>query len=969
MPPPSVQPTPPSRRPTLFAMPTHLLLSSSSSSQSPLHTSPPQLPALPDQPSPPLSPPPIRQSREVRQPSQSLNRAVTGLENLVHEALNVARDAAQSGRNDEVASVLDSATIALRRASTVQGQMNTGRMSQPLVLSPAVSDLDVSDSESSVGPDSDASSARHSVDTVPTVLTRMLVDPESSRRKSFKASFETLDDRSPDRHSIGHTPPRLYQPPSAESVVRDFAYARAQTARAEAARQLSRSHGAAEAYYCDTGQPVAAQPGVRPSLSAPVMIDEPIKARSPTQRPSERPPDPEPPTPRRRRERPHRGHHLSDLFESPYYRQHPTQPPANDEKPRSISTEETKDRYSAGPTPPSLVQRNISLRHPRRKHISLLEGQGFSLGRFHRRKPIAREWGTVRKRITATIACLNTVFVGLITGIYAGEVPRIQYQLADTTHKVILGNVVLFACLGATTLIFWPLPLLHGRKAYTLISFALMLPLMFPQAIVISSYRNPNNPLYRCGLLIPRAFQGIAMGFANINFLPTLFDLFGASLMSAQPHQEIVVYDDVRRQGGGVGIWLGIWSFCFVGSMSIGFCVGALIISTLDPSWGFYIVVILLAFFLLVNVVAPETRRAPYRRSIAQFLDGEEKIKRRVARGEVKLHISNDGPRWWFEEVWAGLVLTKRMACQAGFFVMMVYLGWMYAQVTLVILLLGALLTRDYKWQPQYVGPAVLSVAIGALLAVPLSKANLFSRARDHPQRTDSMTMHAHHQGVHWTSHMLRRCMFTLTLPLAAGAYTLASPGPSVSWVIPSVMCGLVGFLSNLAIAECVGIIMETFDTCDLQPGVNQKHRLESMAETTRRRRTNYSSFPRICAGFFAAQSTGFFLSAAATGVSGDITRALGAQLATAAVAAILLGLTLLFIVVLWRWKEVQVIPNGAFGTMRGSIDWSPGMNDPEWKAVIIGNPSGKLRRMNLLELGALSRWTEIRRLNKLVRN
>lgn len=176
------------------------------------------------------------------------------------------------------------------------------------------------------------------------------------------------------------------------------------------------------------------------------------------------------------------------------------------------------------------------------------------------------------------------------------------------------------------------------------------------------------------------------MGFANINFLPTLFDLFGASLMSAQPHQEIVVYDDVRRQGGGVGIWLGIWSFCFVGSMSIGFCVGALIISTLDPSWGFYIVVILLAFFLLVNVVAPETRRAPYRRSVAQFLDGEEKIKRRVARGEVKLHISNDGPRWWFEEVWAGLVLTKRMACQVGFFVMMAYLGWMYAQVTLVIL-------------------------------------------------------------------------------------------------------------------------------------------------------------------------------------------------------------------------------------------------------------------------------------------
>ena len=159
--------------------------------------------------------------------------------------------------------------------------------------------------------------------------------------------------------------------------------------------------------------------------------------------------------------------------------------------------------------------------------------------------------------------------------------------------------------------------------------------------------------------------------------------------MSTEPHQEIVVYDDVRRQGGGVGIWLGIWSFCFVGSMSIGFCAGAIIISNLSPSWGFYIIVIMLAFFLLVNVIAPETWRAPYRRSIAQYIDGEgkeEQIKRRVARGEVKLHISTDGPMWWWEEVWAGIILTRRMIFQAGFFVMTLYLAWMFAQVTLVVL-------------------------------------------------------------------------------------------------------------------------------------------------------------------------------------------------------------------------------------------------------------------------------------------
>lgn len=216
---------------------------------------------------------------------------------------------------------------------------------------------------------------------------------------------------------------------------------------------------------------------------------------------------------------------------------------------------------------------------------------------------------------------------------------------------------------------------------------------------------------------------------------------------------------------------------------------------------------------------------------------------------------------------------------------------------------------------------------------------------------------------------MLRRCIFTLTLPFAALAYTLSSPGPSISWVAPTLFCGLVGFLSNLAIAECVGLIMETFDTCDLQPGVNQKHRLQSLTETTRRRRTNYSSFPRICAGFFAAQGLGFILSAASTGVSGNITRAVGAQTATAIVAAILLGLTVLFIIVLWRWKELQVVPNDVFGTKKGSNAWAANVDDPEWKPVIIGNPSGKIRRMSLLELGDLSRWTEIRKLNKLTRS
>lgn len=75
-----------------------------------------------------------------------------------------------------------------------------------------------------------------------------------------------------------------------------------------------------------------------------------------------------------------------------------------------------------------------------------------------------------------------------------------------------------------------------------------------------------------------------------------------------------------------------------------------------------------------------------------------------------------------------------------------------------------------------------------------------------------------------------------------------------------------------------------------------------------------------------------------------------------------------MLLIVLWRWKEVQVIPNFTMGTFRSNKETEMGQGDPEWKAVIIGHPSGKMRRMNLLEMGAWSRWTEIRKLNKLIK-
>lgn len=594
----------------------------------------------------------------------------------------------------------------------------------------------------------------------------------------------------------------------------------------------------------------------------------------------------------------------------------------------------------------------------------------FSLRRHHRRQPIARNWSTGKKRLTAIIACINTALLGIIVGIYAGEVPRIQYSLADERHITIIGNAVLYAGLAISTFFAWTLPLLHGRKPYILTALAIALPLQFPQAIVVSVYHN-RDAKYSIGLMVSRAVSGLVLGFANVNYITVLLDLFGASLQSKNPHQEFVVVNDVRRHGGGMGMWLGIWSWCWIGSLALGFQIGAAIIQDLTPDWGFYVVVIILAMALVLNIMSSETRRAPYRRSVTEVYDREENyITRRVSRGEVKLHIETEGPQYWFEEVGAGIKLMFMMLCQPGLLVLALYLAWIYAQVVLVIVLLGSLLSRSYRWTPTKVGAGVMSIAVGAFFAIPLTKAGIFSRERKREFRTDSMTFE---KQVTWSSHLVRRAIFTLVLPLMGMAYTVSSAGRPQPYLVPIIFAGAVGFLSNLAIAECYGLIMETFDTCDLQPGDNTRHHLQSMAVQDRRRRTNYTSFPRVTAGIFASQIISFILAAVATLVGGSMTRRYGARTSTGVTAAVLFGLTVLLVSVLWRFRSVQVIPNHTFGTRRDTAAWQEfkeleklGRGN-DWKAVVIGNPSGKMRRMSVLELGALSRWTEIRKLNFLI--
>lgn len=540
-------PAPMAKTSTLNVLPAHLMAPSSSSASSvQVRTRSPQ-----------------PKVERISTRTAPLSQAVTGLEKLMDEALSVAKHAAKNGNSAGIANVFDDATAALRRASAVQTDL-----AAPLKLSSSES-MRTYSSDSDVSPQASIRGSRQpSAETVPTAYTKSAkpsvehMATSEEQTKSYKlhhgrSSLPTEEPLSAAEDSMSPTPPRLYQPHSADSIVRDFAYNGPKTKRRHSIASAERAaYGEAAVYYRDEGQSVAMQPGVRKSIPGvdkalpPLLVShkrgraaqgkqervhrshslhhvDRVASIVPARRLRRTEARPDiaprvvndaagdvfgPPVPRSTQssltDQRHPGHpgHLSRFLESGYYR-------LNDvDKHKCNRQASVANDSDAG---------CVSLKHPRLNHISVKEGEGFNLGKYHKRSPIARDWSVSRKRMTSFIACLNTIFVGLIAGIYAGEVPRIQYQLGDTSHWVIFGNMLFFAGLGLTTLLFWPLPLLHGRRPYTFVAFGIMLPLQLPQALVVAQPFGPGL-LYRVGLLLPRALTGMALGFANINFLPTL---------------------------------------------------------------------------------------------------------------------------------------------------------------------------------------------------------------------------------------------------------------------------------------------------------------------------------------------------------------------------------------------------------------------------------------------------------------
>jgi len=428
----------------------------------------------------------------------SLESAVTGLQDLMHEALTVAKEAARQDQGHEVAQILNEATLALRKAATVHDQIAEPLQLTESEIGASSSDDYIADSDSDADVESEISSIhsrRHGSDeTAPTMYTysksglsmrlpaiapfqvddkpsplvpavgnpahpgdhyfmplaesqQPTVSPPfqkdgklpRSRHVSIDDSHPTniyLSSSSADR-SIGQTPPTMYQSPSVDSIATDWAYVKRVPGRRDlkdgAMSQPSQSPEQVSVMIppAPTQAPgheqinviVRNKPSQAPEVDIVVQPANLSLPEIPKRKSTIRPPRTEEQSSTepvsvavgvpaygtgnipRKRTHPQQG--VGRIFESPYYHL-----PAKEE-----GSEPRKSRYDplSGLTSPDL-----SLRHPRRHHISLKENQTFRLHRY-RRQPIAREWHKLRKRVTAAIACFNTLLVGLIAGIYVGQ--------------------------------------------------------------------------------------------------------------------------------------------------------------------------------------------------------------------------------------------------------------------------------------------------------------------------------------------------------------------------------------------------------------------------------------------------------------------------------------------------------------------------------------------------------------------
>lgn len=423
----------------------------------------------------------------------------------------------------------------------------------------------------------------------------------------------------------------------------------------------------------------------------------------------------------------------------------------------------------------------------------------------------AQDWPPGMKGYAAAVACLSSTTIGAVTGIHSGLTPMTQDDVQDNDIWVALGSTWCFLGMALSTVLFWPLPSLHGRKPYILGGLAMALVLLIPQSLEMASEHPYGIEWRKEALLVTRGVMGACLGIAGMNFYSTLLELFGTSITTS--YQPRAAKDgDTRRPGDGMGVWLGFYSWSWISSLSLGFANGEVIANYCPPVWRLFASIGLLFLTLVLNVLVPDSRSTPYRRAategrarpagLTEPLVGEA-MPRRVWKG-LSL-----GAR----EVYNGALVSLEMLRQPRFLVLTLYTGWVYALVVLTMLSLASL-SSSYSSASDHGGYVVFVMAAGAFISMPFHKGNPFTRSGyGHGDSGE-----ASGEEIVRTSHSARRVAIIVPLPLCALGYSIASGGPPTSLSWPIALSGFIGFLSCLAVSECIALVLEASDVSDLKP-------------------------------------------------------------------------------------------------------------------------------------------------------
>ena len=409
--------------------------------------------------------------------------------------------------------------------------------------------------------------------------------------------------------------------------------------------------------------------------------------------------------------------------------------------------------------------------------------------------------------------------------------------------------------MAVPTLFLWPLPLLHGRKTYLLLSISLFLPLQLPQALPLlvnntmaltpTTFRQVNEGMtsHAIIVLVFRCISGVILGFANVNILAELTDMWGVDTgrccrAGVYSPSELIMGDERRRvsRGGGLGVWVGLWASIMVGGASMGYSFGVLIRETLHIAWGFWIIIIEGAILVGCLVLTPETRlvrSTPLNgnRILPQTSQSPLENVGQRNRGELRRMVSGKDTKWWWQEVWAGWVLMKRMCSQSGFLLILLFSVWAFCTVCMVQQLLYRILISAYTVPPPDIAICVLAIPLGAALSIPfqVTFARCRSRLPNGPRSYNNMTTNLIRMSPHPADrHQIHAYPFTyyifvVTFVGAVVGFAVAaevamdegrSPG---SWWILVMFSAMVGWAGALALAETTKIIMDIWDLSGLE--------------------------------------------------------------------------------------------------------------------------------------------------------